>query len=72
MNQGWMYVSVSHLCFYSFVFGVETKVVIELKDIEELAKDKSKRGVMNDAIRIKLRNQTEVRASRDKLLPSEY
>ncbi|KAI8919464.1 rab-GTPase-TBC domain-containing protein [Powellomyces hirtus] len=59
MNQGWMYISVSYLCFYSFVFGVETKVVIELKDIEELAKDKSKRGVVNDAIRIKLRNQAE-------------
>ncbi|KAJ3151541.1 hypothetical protein HDU89_001984 [Geranomyces variabilis] len=59
MNQGWMYISLSHLCFYSFVFGVETKVVIELKDIEELAKDKSKRGVVNDAIRIKLRNQAE-------------
>ncbi|KAJ3007930.1 hypothetical protein HKX48_008865 [Thoreauomyces humboldtii] len=59
MNQGWMYISVSYLCFYSFVFGVETKVVIELKDIQELEKDKSKRGVVNDAIRIKLRNQAE-------------
>ncbi|KAI8826640.1 rab-GTPase-TBC domain-containing protein [Fimicolochytrium jonesii] len=34
-------------------------LVIELKDIEELAKDKSKRGVVNDAIRIKLRNKAE-------------
>ncbi|KNC97733.1 uncharacterized protein SPPG_06734 [Spizellomyces punctatus DAOM BR117] len=59
LNQGWLYLSVSHLCFYSFVFGVETKVMIELKDIEELAKDKSKRGVFADAIKIKLRNKTE-------------
>ncbi|KAJ3188163.1 hypothetical protein HDU85_005313 [Gaertneriomyces sp. JEL0708] len=58
-NQGWMYISVSYLCFYSFVFGVETKVVIELKDIEELSKEKSKRGMIADAIRIKTRNQTE-------------
>ncbi|KAI9325982.1 rab-GTPase-TBC domain-containing protein [Zopfochytrium polystomum] len=44
MNQGWMYVSTSYLCFYSFVLGVESKVVIELKDVEELQKEKSKRG----------------------------
>ncbi|KAI9092428.1 rab-GTPase-TBC domain-containing protein [Phlyctochytrium arcticum] len=59
LNQGWMYLSMSHLCFYSLVFGVETKVMIELKDIEELARDKSKRGVFADAIRIKMRNKAE-------------
>ncbi|KAJ3411856.1 hypothetical protein HDV05_001645 [Chytridiales sp. JEL 0842] len=59
INQGWMYISVSYLCFYSFVFGVETKIVVELKDIEELTKDKSKRGVFSDAIKISLRNKTE-------------
>ena len=60
LNQGWMYLSVSYLCFYSFVLGTETKVVIELKDIEELSKEKSKRGVFSDAIRIVTRNKTEV------------
>ncbi|RKO86502.1 hypothetical protein BDK51DRAFT_29867 [Blyttiomyces helicus] len=59
LNQGWMYLSVSYLCFYSFIFGAETKVVIELKDIEELSKDKSKRGVFSDAIRIRTRNTQE-------------
>ncbi|KAJ3052498.1 hypothetical protein HK097_006137, partial [Rhizophlyctis rosea] len=59
LNQGWMYLSVSYLCFYSFVLGTETKVVIELKDIEELSKEKSKRGVFSDAIRIVTRNKTE-------------
>ncbi|KAJ3281820.1 hypothetical protein HK104_011257, partial [Borealophlyctis nickersoniae] len=59
LNQGWMYISVSYLCFYCFVFGVETKVVIELKDIEQLSKDKSKRGVFSDAIKIVTKNKTE-------------
>ncbi|KAI8621287.1 rab-GTPase-TBC domain-containing protein [Chytriomyces sp. MP71] len=59
MNQGWLYLSLSHLCFYSFVLGVETRIVIELKDVEELHKDKSKRGVFSDAIRIITKNKTE-------------
>ncbi|KAJ3086470.1 hypothetical protein HK102_013072 [Quaeritorhiza haematococci] len=57
INQGWMYISMSYICFYSFIFGVETKVVIELKDVQELAKDKSKRGVFQDAIRIVTKNE---------------
>ncbi|KAK5669330.1 GTPase activating protein (GAP) [Batrachochytrium dendrobatidis] len=59
MNQGWMYVSLSYCCFYSFVLGTETKVVIELKDIQELSKEKSKRGMISDSIRIVTRNKTE-------------
>ncbi|KAL2918208.1 GTPase activating protein (GAP) [Polyrhizophydium stewartii] len=52
MNQGWMYISLSYCCFYSFVLGTETKVIIELKDIEELTKEKSKRGMVSDSIKI--------------------
>ncbi|TPX48227.1 hypothetical protein SeMB42_g03081 [Synchytrium endobioticum] len=59
INQGWMYISLSYLCFYSFVLGVETKVTIELKDIEELQRDKSKRGVFSDAVRIVTKNKQE-------------
>ncbi|KAI9327546.1 rab-GTPase-TBC domain-containing protein [Obelidium mucronatum] len=59
INQGWLYLSLSYLCFYSFVLGVETRIVIELKDIEELHKDKSKRGVFSDALRIVTKNKTE-------------
>ncbi|KAI9205822.1 rab-GTPase-TBC domain-containing protein [Polychytrium aggregatum] len=58
-NQGWMYVSMSYICFYSFIFGVETKVVIELKSIEELSKDTSRRGVFSDAIKIVTKNKQE-------------
>ncbi|KAJ3214732.1 hypothetical protein HDU67_001323 [Dinochytrium kinnereticum] len=39
--------------------NLETRVVIELKDIEELQKDKSKRGVFSDAIKIMTKNKTE-------------
>ncbi|KAJ3332059.1 TBC1 domain member 9, partial [Blyttiomyces sp. JEL0837] len=59
MNQGWMYISMSYVCFYSFVFGAETKIVLELKDIETLSKEKSKRGVFADAIQITMKNKTE-------------
>jgi hypothetical protein len=58
-NQGWMYISVSHLYFYSFVLGTETKVIIEYKDIKQLDKDKSRSGVFPDSIKIVTKNQTE-------------
>eukprot|EP00842_Homolaphlyctis_polyrhiza_P003632 jgi/Hompol1/426/HPOL_000143-RA len=42
-----------------FRAAAQTKVVIELKDIEELTKEKSKRGMISDSIRIITRNKTE-------------
>jgi hypothetical protein len=54
-----MYISENYLCFYSFVLGTETKVLVELKDIGDLKKEKSKRGVFADAIYIKTKNQKE-------------
>ena len=59
-NQGWLYLSISHLCFHSLILGTETKVMIELKDIEELEKEKSKTGVFSDSIRIITRSSKEV------------
>ncbi|KAJ3127151.1 hypothetical protein HK098_006699 [Nowakowskiella sp. JEL0407] len=59
INQGWLYISINYVCFYSFVLGAETKVAVELKDIEEVQKDTSKRGVFADAIKIVTRNKTE-------------
>ena len=58
LNQGWLYVSMSYCCFYSSILGTETKVVIEFKEIVELAKDKSKSGMIPDAIRIVMKNKT--------------
>jgi hypothetical protein len=59
-NQGWLYISNSYICFYSFVLGIETKVVIELKDISDLKKEKSKSGVFSDAIKIVTKSNQEV------------
>ncbi|KAK3828733.1 MAG: rab-GTPase-TBC domain-containing protein [Benniella sp.] len=59
MNQGWMYISENYLCFYSFMLGMETKIFLELKDIGDLQKEKSKRGVFADAIRVVMKDEQE-------------
>ncbi|KAF9990589.1 hypothetical protein BGZ75_000786 [Mortierella antarctica] len=59
MNQGWMYISENYLCFYSFMLGMETKIFLELKDIGDLQKEKSKRGVFDDAIRVVMKDEQE-------------
>lgn len=33
-RQGWMYLSVNHLCFYSYILGKETKLVIKWVDVK--------------------------------------
>lgn len=60
MNQGWMYISENYLCFYSFMLGMETKIFLELKDVGDLQKEKSKRGVFADAIRVVMKDSQEV------------
>ncbi|KAM3937709.1 TBC1 domain family member 9 isoform 2-T2 [Leptodactylus fuscus] len=37
-RQGWMYLSINHLCFYSFLLGKEAKLVIRWVDITQLEK----------------------------------
>lgn len=51
-NQGWLYLSLSHICFHSFVFGVEIKLQLNIKDILVLSREKSKAGMVDDSIRI--------------------
>lgn len=51
-NQGWLYISENYVGFYSFLIGVETKVFIEMKDIVELKKERTKRGFLDDGLRI--------------------
>ncbi|XP_034627123.1 TBC1 domain family member 9 isoform X3 [Trachemys scripta elegans] len=38
-RQGWMYLSINHLCFYSFFMGREAKLVIRWVDITQLEKN---------------------------------
>lgn len=47
------------MAFYSFLLGYETKVLIELKDIQDIKKERSKRGVFPDAIKTVLKDKTE-------------
>lgn len=37
-RQGWLYLSVNHLCFYSYLFGKEIKLVIRWVDVMHLEK----------------------------------
>jgi hypothetical protein len=59
-QQGWLYVSPNHVCFYSFFLGVETKMMIEIKDMIGLEKTKSMRIIPN-GIRIRIKGDKEVR-----------
>ncbi|XP_037753186.1 TBC1 domain family member 9 isoform X2 [Chelonia mydas] len=38
-RQGWMHLSINHLCFYSFLMGREAKLVIRWVDITQLEKN---------------------------------
>ncbi|PWA03625.1 hypothetical protein BB558_000207 [Smittium angustum] len=49
-HQGWMYISENYLCFYSFLFGSETKIVIQLKNIKDLQKTKTKVQSTDDGL----------------------
>ncbi|CAH0604555.1 unnamed protein product [Chrysodeixis includens] len=40
-RQGWMYLSVHYMCFYSYIFGRKTLIKIRWADVTELAKTNS-------------------------------
>lgn len=50
MSQGWLYLSEHYLAFYSFILGIERKIMVELKSITELRKERSKKGLLADTI----------------------
>ncbi|KAK3913686.1 TBC1 domain family member 9 [Frankliniella fusca] len=37
-RQGWMYLSINHCCFYSYILGRETTLVIRWSDIKDIRK----------------------------------
>ncbi|KAI7893015.1 uncharacterized protein EV154DRAFT_163921 [Mucor mucedo] len=57
-RQGWLYMSENYIGFHSFLLGAETKILIELKDIQELKKEKSK-GIFDDSLRIITKDKEE-------------
>uniref|UniRef100_A0A8C8VNY3 TBC1 domain family member 9B n=1 Tax=Pelusios castaneus TaxID=367368 RepID=A0A8C8VNY3_9SAUR len=38
-RQGWLYLSVNHLCFYSFLLGKEVTLVVQWVDVTQLEKN---------------------------------
>uniref|UniRef100_A0A672RQG0 TBC1 domain family member 9 n=1 Tax=Sinocyclocheilus grahami TaxID=75366 RepID=A0A672RQG0_SINGR len=38
-RQGWLYLSINHLCFYSYLLGKEAKLVIRWADVIQLEKN---------------------------------
>ncbi|KOB64627.1 putative ypt/rab gtpase activating protein, partial [Operophtera brumata] len=40
-RQGWIYLSVHYMCFYSYIFGKKTAIKIRWADVTELAKTNS-------------------------------
>ncbi|XP_077135353.1 TBC1 domain family member 9 isoform X4 [Ranitomeya variabilis] len=53
-RQGWMYLSINHLCFYSFLLGKEAKLVIRWVDITQL--EKTATLLLPDMIKVSTRS----------------
>ncbi|KAG2456179.1 TBC9B protein, partial [Polypterus senegalus] len=52
-RQGWVYLSVNHLCFYSFLLGKEVTLVIQWTDVTQL--DKNATLLFPESIRVSTR-----------------
>lgn len=53
-RQGWMYLSINHLCFYSFLMGKEAKVIIRWTDITKL--EKGNNMLLPESIKVSTRD----------------
>ncbi|KAM4834436.1 TBC1 domain family member 9 [Thomomys bottae] len=53
-RQGWMYLSINHLCFYSFLMGREAKLVVRWVDITQLEKNATL--LLPDGIKVSTRS----------------
>ncbi|XP_075056336.1 TBC1 domain family member 8 isoform X2 [Mixophyes fleayi] len=49
-RQGWLYLSINHLCFYSFFLGKELKLVIPWVDVQKL--ERASNVLMADIIMV--------------------
>lgn len=57
-RQGWLYLSINHMCFYAYILARETKLIIRWADITELSKTNS--ILFPDSIRVVTRENKEV------------
>ncbi|XP_066990352.1 TBC1 domain family member 9 isoform X1 [Macrobrachium rosenbergii] len=53
-RQGWLYLSVNYLCFYSFLLGKETRVIVRWRDVILL--DCTNALIFPDSIRVSTRD----------------
>ncbi|KAM8938850.1 TBC1 domain family member 9 isoform 2-T2 [Pelodytes ibericus] len=53
-RQGWMYLSINHLCFYSFLLGKEAKLLVRWVDITQL--EKTATLLLPDTIKVSTRS----------------
>ncbi|XP_023276437.1 TBC1 domain family member 9B isoform X2 [Seriola lalandi dorsalis] len=53
-RQGWLYLSVNHLCFYSFLLGKEVTLVVQWTEVTQLEKNATL--VFPESIRVSTRN----------------
>ncbi|XP_039975535.1 TBC1 domain family member 9B isoform X1 [Xiphias gladius] len=53
-RQGWLYLSVNHLCFYSFLLGKEVTLVVQWTEVTQLEKDATL--VFPESIRVSTRH----------------
>ncbi|KAF3421656.1 hypothetical protein E2986_04563 [Frieseomelitta varia] len=56
-RQGWLYLSINHMCFYAYILARETKLIIRWADITELSKTNS--ILFPDSIRVVTRDNKE-------------
>ncbi|XP_049712271.1 TBC1 domain family member 8 isoform X1 [Elephas maximus indicus] len=54
-RQGWLYLSINHLCFYSFFLGKELKLVVPWVDIQKL--ERTSNVFLTDTIRVTTQNK---------------
>ncbi|KAJ1733010.1 GTPase activating protein (GAP) [Coemansia sp. Benny D160-2] len=52
LHQGWLYLSENYFCFYSYIFGLEKKIMFQLRDIKDLGKARSMGGARDDSIEV--------------------
>ncbi|XP_066574485.1 TBC1 domain family member 9 isoform X2 [Amia ocellicauda] len=57
-RQGWAYLSINHLCFYSFLLGKEAKLVIRWADITQLEKNPTL--LLPDIIKVSTRTNEHI------------
>jgi len=55
--QGYIYLTVTHLAFYAFMLGIETKVIVRWTDVTDIQK---KDGLLQETVKVSTRSESWV------------